>query len=492
VTSVVSRADAESFRGVVATRLGLQFDDAKLDELSNTLRARMLAVRAPTVDAYIARLDARELSAVAERLTVGETYFFRYREQLDALDEVVFPTLLHHGSRPLRVLSAGCATGEEAYTLAILAQHVGNVEVVAFDVNPTALARARVGQYATWSLRETPASMRERYFSAEGGQYTLSNEIRSLVRFEQRNLLDDDPLFWQPGAFDVVFCRNVIMYFSAPAMRVAVDRIARSMRRGGYLFMGHAETLRGVSRAFHLCHTHDTFYYQRKDPREPIAPDMQRAEREQQLVSAPMPVAVALGLDASWIDVIRRASERVAKLATEHAAASPVNARTRPDTAPVLDMMRRERFDEALDLLATFSPSDPETQLLRAILLTNNGRHREAEEICADLLARDELNAGAHYLLALCREHSGDADAAREHDRIATYLDERFAMPHVHMGLLERRAGHFERAADELRRALELLGSEDASRILLFGGGFSREALALLCRNELRRCGASP
>jgi chemotaxis protein methyltransferase CheR len=154
-------------------------------------------------------------------------------------------------------------------------------------------------------------------------------------------------------------------------------------------------------------------------------------------------------------------------------------------------MMRNERFGDALELLGTFSTSDPETQLLRAILLTNGGRHREAENVCAELLARDELNAGAHYLLALCREHAGDREKACEHDRIATYLDAAFAMPHIHIGLLERRAGHFDRAVAELERALELLGSEDASRILLFGGGFSREALALLCRNELRRCGGS-
>jgi chemotaxis protein methyltransferase CheR len=491
--TVFERANAERFRSVVAARLGLHFDDAKLDELSDTLRVRMLAVRATTVDAYIARMDAGELGALAERLTVGETYFFRYREQFQAFAEVALPAALRTGRRPIRILSAGCATGEEAYTLAIIAQgHASQIEVTAFDVNPAVVKRAKEARYSTWSLRDTPPPIRQRYFETDGGQYVLVPEVRDMVRFEDRNLLDDAPELWQPDAFDIVFCRNVIMYFGAEAMRAAVARIARSLRPDGFLFMGHAETLRGISRAFHLCHTHETFYYQRNGTHDPtrISPE---ATSLAALPGGTLPTPVALGLDTSWIDVIQRASERVAKLATERAGPRETTqpSPARADTQPILEMMREERFADALELLGTFSPTDPETQLLRAIVLTNGGRHREAERVCAELIAADELNAGAHYLLALCREHTGDGDGAREHDRIATYLDPAFAMPHVHMGLLERRAGHLDRAAAELARALELLASEDASRILLYGGGFSREALGLLCQNELRRCGGS-
>ncbi len=493
MTTAIERTDTERFRAVVASRLGLQFEDTKLDELEGTLRTRMHAIQASTVDGYIARLDDGELGALAERLTIGETYFFRYREQFQAFADVALPAALSSSQRPVRILSAGCATGEEAYTLAIVArEHTSDIDVRGFDVNPAVVRRAKQARYATWSMRDTPAAMRERFFTIEAGQHLLASEVRDTVRFEQRNLLDDDPAFWQPETFDIVFCRNVIMYFGADAMRAAVDRIARSLRPGGFLFMGHAETLRGISRDFHLRHTHETFYYQRKDAREIAALSPTTTPERHFPSAAALPVSAALGLDSSWIDVIQQASDRVAKLATEQVPARPSSPPVpRGDTKPVLDMMRNERFVDALELLGTFAPTDPETQLLRAVLLTNGGRHREAEQACAELLARDELNAGAHYLLALCREHAGDREGACEHDRIATYLDGAFAMPHVHMGLLERRAGHFERAATELERALELLGSEDASRILFFGGGFSREALALLCRNELLRCGGS-
>jgi chemotaxis protein methyltransferase CheR len=128
-------------------------------------------------------------------------------------------------------------------------------------------------------------------------------------------------------------------------------------------------------------------------------------------------------------------------------------------------------------------------QLLRAVLLTNCADPADAEAACRAVLSRDDLNAGAHYLVALCRERAGDTAAAREHDRIAVYLDPAFAMPHLHLGLLDKRCGQLGPARAELKRAAALLAREDASRILLFCGGFSRAALLAFIRAEQQTCG---
>jgi chemotaxis protein methyltransferase CheR len=127
--------------------------------------------------------------------------------------------------------------------------------------------------------------------------------------------------------------------------------------------------------------------------------------------------------------------------------------------------------------------------LLGAVLLANTGDVAEAKEICQRLLAVDELNAGAHYLMAVCMEHAGDYQAAAEHDEQAIYLDTEFALPRMHRGLMARRLGDLCTARQELEKALGLLGREHSSRILLFGGGFSREALVRYCESQLRRCG---
>jgi chemotaxis protein methyltransferase CheR len=130
--------------------------------------------------------------------------------------------------------------------------------------------------------------------------------------------------------------------------------------------------------------------------------------------------------------------------------------------------------------------------LLRAALLTQSGRFEAADQVCKQLLALDELDAGAHYLLALGADARGDCAGAVEHDQIASYLDPAFAMPRLHLGLLARRAGRIADARRELERAFWLLQREDASRVLLFGGGFGREALMALCRAELLASGGAP
>jgi chemotaxis protein methyltransferase CheR len=160
-----------------------------------------------------------------------------------------------------------------------------------------------------------------------------------------------------------------------------------------------------------------------------------------------------------------------------------------------LELLKQERFADALDLLGRLPPEsvhDPDVLLLHAALLTHSGQLSTAERASEQLLERDELNTGAHYLLALCRESAGDRQGARDHDQTAVYLDPGFAMPRLHLGLMARRAGDLDEARHELGQALLLLKREDASRLLLFGGGFGRDALISLCRAELLSAGGLP
>jgi chemotaxis protein methyltransferase CheR len=200
---------------------------------------------------------------------------------------------------------------------------------------------------------------------------------------------------------------------------------------------------------------------------------------------------------ANWVEAIRAATERVAALVPSPPVAGaagdppPVDW----DPAPALDLLRRERFAEALDCVrarGSAAEGDPDALLLEAALLSHSGQLVAAEDACLRLLVSDELNAGAHYILALCREHSGQRERAGEHDRVASYLDPGFAMPRLHLGLLARRRGDRDAARRELAQALFLLGREDASRLLLFGGGFNREALMTVCESALAECGGRP
>lgn len=502
----VGREDIEAFKERVTEQFGLAFDPTKQDQLARVLLDRLQERGLPSVEAYLALISAPESSreefrALAEQLTVAETYFHRHPDQFRAFADVALVQCRRGagGMRKLRILSAGCSSGEEPYTLAMLAcETLGEgaaeqVEILGININGALLAKAREGRYSEWSLRGTPDELRRRYFRQEGRSFQLEGTLLQMVAFEERNLAAEDPDYWRPGAFDVIFCRNVLMYFTAAAMGKVVERFAKALAPGGFLFLGPAETLRGLTQAFHLRHSHETFYYQRRRADEPASgPSMWGHTAAGPTGTGSVPESPVRS-EPLWPQEIARASARILALSEE--------ARIRPEAprsedgppsqdgasglALAMEHYRRERFEDAVHVLRSL-PSGAgeavEALLLLAVVLAQKGDYGEAQAVCTRVLVSDELNAGAHYLAALCREQAGDAVGAGEHDQAAVYLDPTFAMPHLHLGLLARKEGRLGAARREWNQALDLLAREDTARILLFGGGFSREALMNLCR----------
>lgn len=499
MTPLPSNQEVARFRDLIALRLGLDFDEPKLANLATLLAARCGTDCRDYLD-ELAMAPLEQLATLAPALTVTETYFFRNIDQINAYAELALPERLQASETggPVRILSAGCASGEEPYSLAIAArERIGmaadRLAISALDINPAMLAKAARGRYTQWSLREFPAELKSRWFRAEGDSFVLDEAIRRMVRFEARNLADEGPDFWLPSSFDIIFCRNVLMYFTPAQMAAAVERITSALAPGGYLFLGHAETLRGLSNDFHLCHTHGTFYYQRKSrlsaPRPAAAP----------AAVNPMPWRARMApADTAWIDAIDRAAQRIHVLSdgtpdpVRAAPPRPPAAAPGPDLARARAYLHSERYDRTLEQiggLAREHAEDPDVLLLKAVSLSHSGALEQAEAACRQLLAQDDMNAGAHYVLALCREQMGDVHGALGHNQSAAYLDPEFAMPRLHIGLLARRRGEAESARHDLAQAMLLLQKEDAARLLLFGGGFKREALIALCRAELAALG---
>jgi chemotaxis protein methyltransferase CheR len=372
-----------------------------------------------------------------------------------------------------------CATGEEAYSLAMATRDAitepgWDVEVLGVDVNPAALAVAARGRYPDWSLRAMPALLQRRWLRPDGPLTRVVDDARRQVRFMPGNLVDRGGAAWQiPGGYDVVFCRNVLMYLTPAHARAAVARLVSSLAPGGFLFLGHAETGHGRAADLDLRHTHDTFYFQRR------------------------------GVDSApgWIPPARPVRSALTRPVRSARPVRPVRTtgpgrahRPPPTRERMLALMRQERFGDALALCeeaGTDTARDPQRALLRCVLLAQCGRLGRAEVECRRLLDADGFDAGAHYLLAVCRDGAGDGPAAESHARTAAYLDPGFAMPRLRLGLFARRRGDVRTARDELGLALTLLAGEDPDRILLFGGGFTRPALIDLCRRELSGCGSA-
>ncbi|WP_285599434.1 CheR family methyltransferase [Kineosporia sp. NBRC 101731] len=455
---------------LVERRLGLTFGPGDRDRLGQALSHRLPAHRDGfryldelETDCEAGNSVARdELAALASELTVGETYFLRQPDQFEVLAGTVLPDRMSRPDRPpvpARLLSAGCSGGEEAYSLAITLAEAGykDAQITAIDVNPTALAKARTGRYTEWSMRAVPPPVQRRWFQAVGKHYEVDPDLRAYLDFRPANLVDPDPGLWRP-TFDAIFCRNVMMYFSPPTMSEVVRRLASALMPGGYLFLGSAETLRGVSEEFDLRETNGTFYYQ--------------------LAESPN------GQGLSPVEAI----------------AGPRPGRSRPAEPDresfdqVLDLMRAERFGAALGAIEvvdvpTSPPATPwetEVVLVRAILLSHAGDLTAATRDAHRLLGRGLVSADAHAVLANCREADADTRGAVLHWRAAADADPRFALAHLHLGRLSRATGDRSGAGRAYDRAIDLLPSETDRRMLLFGGGFDRQALLSLCRTMSR------
>ncbi|GAB3240371.1 CheR family methyltransferase [Kineosporia babensis] len=417
----------------------------------------MLARHTPDPADYLPYVEKSgdELSALAGSLTVGETYFLRQPEQFAALARTVLPERLARSDRPanlpLQVLSAGCASGEEAYSLAITLSEAGHpgAKITGLDVNPLALAKARTGQYTSWSMRAVPAPTQRRWFTQDGGHYLVNQGLRDAVEFRRQNLAGTDHAFWRPS-FDVIFCRNVLMYFAPEKMAEAVRRLQSALLPGGYLFLGSAETLRGVSDDFGLCEAEGVFYYRLLDP-------------------AATPRVVPKSLPAQR-------------------GPSP---QERESFGQVLDLVRAERFEAALGAIELIeTPSSPprtpwetEVMLVRAMLLTHSGDLSGASRDAHRLLGRGgDVAADAHAVLATCRESTADDRGALLHWKAAVNADPAFALGHLNIGRLNRLHGDLSGSNRSYDRAADLLILESERRVMLFGGGFDREALLSVCR----------
>ena len=266
------------FRDWIAERCGLWFATDSRFVLERRLARRVRERDLGSFAAYFYELrsstgDDGELGTLIDELTTNETYFLRERGQLSALVAEILPEWVERRRRvggPVSIWSAGCSSGEEPYSVVMLAREAGfepgrHFRVYASDVSRRMLQAARRGVYRPSSFRETEPALRQKYFVEKDGGFRIADEIKRHVVFTHVNLVEPAK-GWVLGAMDVILCRNVIMYFDTPTRRHVVERFAEKLTPGGYLLLGHAESLVQVSNAFSLRHLRSDLVYQKPLP----------------------------------------------------------------------------------------------------------------------------------------------------------------------------------------------------------------------------------
>jgi chemotaxis protein methyltransferase CheR len=263
----ITASEFEALSEFIYRKTGIRFEYKKLYFLSKRIGKRMEELGIDTVSDYIRNLrfsDPKnaEFQKLTDMLTINETYFFRDFNQLQAFGEHCLLSLASQkalrGEQSIRIWSAGCSTGEEPYTLAIILLEMleepkkWNISIFANDIDLTALDRAKQAVYGERSLRDMPPEYLSRYFHQRpDGTYSISERVRRMVQFEHLNLGDKNEIRKKRG-FDFIFCRNVIIYFDDISRKRLIDQFYVALNPGGYIFLGSSESVGRISTAFKI------------------------------------------------------------------------------------------------------------------------------------------------------------------------------------------------------------------------------------------------
>ena len=345
-------------------------------------------------------------------VSVGETYFFRDQGQFDLLRLRLLPELIarRNKTRALRLWSAGCSTGEEVYSLAMLVDMLlperddWEILILGNDIDPTALEKARRGYFGPWSFRMMPPALQQRYFQKKGDKWVLGERIRRMVTFRPLDLIGGAFPGGELRDMDLILCRNVFIYFSADAVKAVADKLAASLSEGGYLLAGHTELIghRVVNLQSRLFA--DGVVYQR------VAPP-------------------------------------------------PIPVKSPPPTVPIAPPSTQRAQHHAPPAPCAPPPAEPslENLLGAAQALADRGDYDQAEQICRKMLTSAPLAAAPYFLMAQLAQLGGDFKRAEELLSKTLYLDSKHVAAYLELAALYERADNLPRAQTQRQAALDIV-----------------------------------
>jgi chemotaxis protein methyltransferase CheR len=504
----------ESLRQWVESETGMDLAGTRFLRLKDAVE-RIL--QRPAADGEMHRIMARPdqranfLENLAGRLTVGESFFFRNEHHFRALREHVLPQILRENAdrREIRIWSAGCATGEEPYSLAILLDQIlgggspWRVSILGTDLNPDFLERAREGCYRQWSFRHTDIQENQGYFCRQGDIYRLVPRVRDWARFAYLNLVKDvypSPLTGTVG-LDLILFRNVAIYLKPEVTAAIIGRFRQALRPGGWLLLGETEVNVAPTEGFEPRRFEQATFHQTKPDRAastqgsaqcPAA----RAGRRFAGRRVPGPAASRLGSLCRPFRARRErgASEKEPSRKGRAVALSvPGSLDSGEAEGSVWELVERclgrREFAEADRAIGRIADTKQRAAIrlryTRELLASAEiGQAREMLDLC---LTEDPLLIAAQLLKASFAEETGDLDAAERHYRQALYIDRNCPIAHFQLALVQRQRGQASAAARSLRTVLKLTRGKDSHALVEHGDGVCygrlKELVSLLTEN---------
>jgi len=475
------------FREFVSLQLGLDFPEERRVDLERGIAAVAKELSCPDPASCIEMFLTTPLSRnhaeiLASNLTIGETYFFRDKISFNILEKSVLPDLImtRREQRRINIWSAGCATGEEPYSLAILLDRLirdrehWQIQILGTDINTRFLEQAVHGVYGAWSFRDTPAWVKDKCFRKKGDKnFEILPHLRGMVTFAHHNLSEDVYPVALPPALDLILCRNVLMYFAGDRAVKAIRNFNRRLGEGGWLHMSPCDMSSTAAEGFSVTLFPGTAFY-RKLAHQGQAPSddssghlFARLPREEAELDGPM--ASATGPETQALPPGQP------PVPDEREGAGAARGAT-DDYAEANSLFEQRSYSLAesklLDLLAS-APEDAPAMALLARVYANLGRLCEAGAWSERAINADKLNPAHHYLLATILEEQERRDGAATHLKRALYLAPDFVIAYFALGNLARREGKKREAERCFRNALALLAKYGRDEIVAGSEGLA-------------------
>jgi chemotaxis protein methyltransferase CheR len=483
----------------LAERIGIYFPEGRWNDLERGVKYAAQDFGFPDVETCIrwlllSPLTKKQIETLAARLTVGETYFFRDKKSFELLEGKVLPELIQkrrEAGKYLRIWSAGCATGEEPYSVAMLLRRLipdikdWNITILATDINASFLHKAAESIYGEWSFRDVPSWLKDAFFRKAGkDRLELLPDVRKAVTFSYLNLSEDayPSLTNNTNGMDVILCRNVLMYFTDKSQRKVVEKLYRCLVNGGWLMVSPAEISPLQSLPMTDAQLSAPAICKNKTAREcTVGYNAAIYPVDQNTISEPPPSLTShagreeytgerltLGLD-EWEGEVDAPQSIVYGPGDD---ADPYYA--------ALKLYERGCYPEAEEKISALPAGENDSGRALALLSrinANQGRLTEAHDFCERAIAADKLNPAYQYLLASILLEMGREDESKTCLGRALYLDQDFALAHFALGNLSRRRGMKKESGRHFENALSILKKYRPDDILTESEGITAERM---------------
>jgi chemotaxis protein methyltransferase CheR len=501
----------QDFIQLIAQQTGIQIQDKNQTELAKKIGVRITALKLPTPEAYYqlllnqppqeisdrrkqANSSAQEWEALTLLLTTGETYFFRDRGQLNLIQTTILPELIASKNQvraitqtkpSLRIWSAGCSTGEEAYSLATIVRELipnylnWNLLILGTDINTESIAKAKVGSFSEWSFRMVAPSIKEHYFKLQNRNWQLDEHIRQMVTFRSGNLLTDNYPRLNSDIYnmDIIICRNVFIYFNAENVATILDKFYQALSPGGYLITGHAE-LQGINlKGFVPQAYEESIVYQRVENIQniPIAPtslapkEIPQAYQPITFKHAPLtPKTSQLHSPAkSQSASLDKSRSQTNKSAT---ASNPSDKLALHNAKAIFDQGNYALAIQQTEQILKQRPGDLEAIALIAHAFCNLGQHEQAISYCEQAIALNSMSIDVYHLLAHIAEAQSHLSQAKEYLKRIIYIDETAIAAYLDLGSIYKIEANSRRAKQMFDTAIELLNKLSPNTIIQYRG----------------------